>query len=62
MTRDEAEELVRSLGGKATGSVSKSTDYLVVGESPGGTKTRAAQKHGTPVLDEEAFLKLVGKK
>ena len=62
MTRDEAEELVRSLGGKATGSVSKNTDYLVAGESPGGTKTRAAQKYGTPVLDEEGFLKLVGRR
>jgi len=62
MTRDEAEDLVRQAGGKATGSVSKSTDYLVVGASPGATKTKAAQKHGTKTLDEAGFLKLVGKK
>ncbi len=61
MSRDEAEELVRSLGGKAASSVSGSTDYLVVGASPGGTKMRAADKHGTPILDEAAFLKLIGR-
>lgn len=61
MSRDEAEELVRREGGKAASGVSKKTDFLVVGASPGGTKMRAAEKHGTPVLDEAAFLKLVGK-
>jgi len=61
MSRDEAEELVRKEGGKPTSSVSKSTDYLVVGASPGGTKMRAAEKHGTPILSEKEFLKLVGK-
>jgi DNA ligase (NAD+) len=61
MSREEAEGLVRSLGGKAASSVSKNTDFLVVGEKPGGTKMRAAQKHGTKVLGEEQFLKLVGK-
>jgi DNA ligase (NAD+) len=61
MTREEAEDLVRAEGGKATGSVSKSTDYLVAGASPGGTKMRAAEKYGTPILGEAEFLKLVGK-
>jgi DNA ligase (NAD+) len=61
MTREEAEDLVRAEGGKATGSVSKNTDYLVAGASPGGTKMRAAEKYGTPVLGEAEFLKLVGK-
>ncbi|MBE3096338.1 MAG: hypothetical protein IMZ44_04320 [Planctomycetes bacterium] len=61
MGRDEAEELVRSLGGKAASSVSKATDFLVVGENPGGTKMRAAEKHGTRLLGEAEFLKLVGK-
>jgi DNA ligase (NAD+) len=60
MSREEAEELVRKEGGKPTSSVSKKTDYLVVGASPGGTKMRAAEKHGTPILTEEEFLKLVG--
>ena len=61
MSRDEAEELVRREGGKAASSVSASTDYLVVGAKPGGTKRRAAEKHKTPILDENAFLKLVGR-
>ena len=60
MTRQQAEELVRREGGKATGSVSSKTDYLVTGANPGLSKTRAAEKHGTEVLDENAFLNLVG--
>ena len=62
MTRDEAQDAIRREGGKAVGSVSKSTDYLVVGSEPGGTKKRAAEKHGTPILDEEAFLRLLGRR
>ena len=62
MTRDEAQDAIRREGGKAAGSVSKSTDYLVAGASPGSTKMRAAEKHGTPILDEEAFLRLLGKR
>jgi DNA ligase (NAD+) len=62
MTRDEAQEAIRREGGKAAGSVSKNTDYLVAGASPGSTKMRAAEKHGTPILDEEAFLRLLGKR
>jgi len=54
--------LVRREGGKAAGSVSKSTDYLVAGANPGSTKMRAAEKHGTPILDEEAFLRLLGRR
>jgi len=61
MGRDEAEELVRSLGGKAASSVSKATDFVVVGEKPGGTKMRAAEKHGTKIIGEMEFLKLLGK-
>jgi DNA ligase (NAD+) len=62
MSRDEAEGLIRELGGKAASGVSKKTDFVVVGASPGGTKMRAAEKCGTKMLDEAAFLKLVGKK
>jgi len=61
MSRDEAGELVRREGGRAASSVSAGTDYLVVGAKPGGTKMRAAEKHKTPILDEKAFLGLVGK-
>jgi DNA ligase (NAD+) len=62
MSRDEAEELVRREGGKAASSVSAKTDFLVVGASPGGTKMRAAKKHGTRILDEKGFLALLGMK
>jgi DNA ligase (NAD+) len=61
MDRDEVKELIRREGGKAASSVSSRTDYLVVGESPGASKTRDAEKHGTETLDEAAFLKMVGK-
>ncbi len=61
MTRDEVQELIRTEGGKAASSVSAKTDYLVLGESPGASKTRDAEKHGTETLDEAAFLKMVGK-
>ena len=61
MTRTEAEELVRREGGKCGNSVSKKTDYLVVGASPGATKMKAAQEHGTKTLDKAAFLELLGR-
>jgi DNA ligase (NAD+) len=58
--RSQAEALVRSLGGTASGSVTKSTGYLVVGENP-GSKVEKAQKYGTKILNEDAFLKLLRK-
>ena len=61
MTRGEAQELIRSEGGKAAAGVSSKTDYVVVGSNPGASKTRDAEKHGTEMLDEEALLKMVGK-
>jgi DNA ligase (NAD+) len=58
LTRDEAKELVRRMGGKATGSVSKKTDLVVAG--PGaGSKLAKAQKLGIETLDEEGFLQLL---
>jgi DNA ligase (NAD+) len=59
MSREDAEERIRALGGKAVASVSKATSYLVVGAEPGDAKVKAAAKHGTPVVDEAAFLKLL---
>jgi DNA ligase (NAD+) len=58
LPRHEAEELVRSLGARATGSVSKATDYLVVGENA-GSKAENARRLGVKTLDEEAFLALL---
>lgn len=57
-SRDEAKAAVEDLGGKVSSSVSKKTDYLVCGESP-GSKLDNAQKLGVKVLDEDAFKKLL---
>jgi DNA ligase (NAD+) len=61
MSREDAEEAIRTLGGRATGNVSKTTDYLVVGAAPGASKMRAAEKHGTPTIDERQLLALLGR-
>ena len=53
-TRDEAKELIERFGGKASGSVSKKTSYVVAGEAAGSKLTRA-QSLGIPVLSEEEF-------
>ncbi|MFH1747941.1 MAG: NAD-dependent DNA ligase LigA [Planctomycetota bacterium] len=56
--RKEIEELIKRLGGKATGSVSKKTDYLVAGEAA-GSKLEKARSLGVPVLTEEQFEQLI---
>ena len=58
LTREEAGALVKQAGGKVTSSVSKKTDYVVAGESP-GSKLAKAEKFGTAVLDEEGLLALL---
>ena len=57
-SRQEIEDLIKQLGGKATGSVSKKTDYLVAGENA-GSKLDKAQQLGVQVLTEEEFGKLL---
>lgn len=58
MSRKEAEDRITALGGKTSSSVSKKTDYVVVGADP-GSKFDKAQELGVPILDEEQFKKLV---
>jgi DNA ligase (NAD+) len=57
LTREQAAALIKSAGGKVTNSVSKKTDYVVAGESP-GTKLAKAESLGTEVLDEAGLLAL----
>lgn len=57
-TRDEATEKIELLGGKASGSVSKKTTYVVVGENA-GSKERKARELGIPILSEDDFLKMI---
>ena len=59
-SREEIEGLIRALGGKAAGSVSKSTAYVVAGERA-GSKLEKAKMLGVPVLTEKDFDKLIGR-
>ena len=61
-TRDGVSEVISAHGGKAASSVSKKTDYVVVGDAP-GSKAAKAEELGVPILDEAAFKALLsGKK
>jgi len=57
-TRDGVAEAITSRGGKSAASVSKNTDYLVVGDAP-GSKFQKAQELGVPILDESRFKQLL---
>jgi DNA ligase (NAD+) len=58
LSREEATKLIRDAGGKVTGSVSKNSDYLVAGDSP-GSKLAKAEDVGTEILDEDALRELL---
>nr|WP_067871217.1 NAD-dependent DNA ligase LigA [Nocardia vermiculata] len=57
-SRDEAKEAILVRGGKAAGSVSKKTAFVVIGEAP-GTKAAKAEELGVPILDEDGFRTLL---
>jgi DNA ligase (NAD+) len=59
MSRDEAAEKIRSLGGTFQSSLGKDTDFLVVGANVGASKLAKAEKYGTKQIDEAALLKLL---
>ena len=58
LTRDEAKDVIRKRGGKISGSVSKKTNYVVVGADPGSKAAKAAEL-GVTVLEEKEFLALI---
>ncbi|MBQ8174364.1 MAG: NAD-dependent DNA ligase LigA [Clostridia bacterium] len=59
MARDEATKKIKAAGGKVSGSVSKKTDFVLAGEEAGSKLTKAKEL-GITVIDEEAFLRLLG--
>ncbi|MBN2306907.1 NAD-dependent DNA ligase LigA [Candidatus Peregrinibacteria bacterium] len=60
LSRDQAKELIKQNGGKASSSVSKKTDYVLAGSEP-GSKYDDAQKLGVAIIDEKKFLKMINK-
>ena len=59
MSREEASRFIEEQGGRVTGSVSRNTDYLLVGADPGGSKYDRAQELGIPVIDETELKRMV---
>ena len=59
LTREQATDMIVSAGGKVTGSVSRKTDYVVAGDSP-GSKLAQAERLGVTVTDEDGLRGLVG--
>ena len=57
-TREEATEKIELYGGKASGSVSRKTSFVVVGENA-GSKERKARELGIPILTEDEFLEMI---
>ena len=61
LTRDEARGMIEELGGRVSSSVSKKTDFVIVGKDP-GSKYDTAKKLGVATLDEDEFKKKIGRK
>ncbi len=60
LSRDDAKALIKKYGGEVSSSVSKNTDYVLAGEEA-GSKLEKAEELGVAVIDEDFFLKLIGK-
>jgi DNA ligase (NAD+) len=60
LSRDDAGDLIREMGGVVSGSVSRKTDFVVAGEEA-GSKLKKATDLGVAILDEDAFLRLIGR-
>lgn len=60
MSRDDAADRIRSLGGTFQTSVGKDTDYLVAGGKVGSSKLKKAESYGTAIIGEQEFLELLG--
>ena len=58
LSREEAKARIRQLGGKTSESVSKETDYVVVGSEP-GLKADKAKKLGVKIIDEREFIRML---
>lgn len=59
MSRDEAAEKIRALGGKFQTAVAKDTTYLVAGGKVGGSKLKAAEKYGTKIINEQELMEMI---
>jgi DNA ligase (NAD+) len=59
-TRDSINTKIAELGAKATGSVSKNTDYLITNEASGSSKYKKAVELHVPIITEEEFLNMIG--
>ena len=59
-TRDSINEKISSLGAKASGSVSKKTDYLITNEASGSSKYKKAVELNIPIITEDEFIKMIG--
>lgn len=60
LSRDEAQKIIEDMGGRVSSSVSKKTDFVIVGKDP-GSKLSDAQKLGVRTINEEQFRKMIGK-
>ena len=60
-SREEYKEMIEKNGGKNSGSISKKTSFVLAGENMGPAKLEKARSLGVPVIDESAFLEMIGK-